>query len=482
MDRSSAQERVPTIDDLRVKLCYICREEESYDDPADPPRLWTHPCKCTLVAHESCLLHWIKTQQQDHGRARNALKCPQCGDRYEIVSENPPALQILDFVNRALSRFGRVVTACCFGTLVLSCGAGVYFVCTSYGAFALREFLGEEMYAVLLTDDPKRWPWHAFINLPLIPLGLIASRTSFVTGMSPLLPLLFAWPTSVPVSPHVNFNPPTHAALWPPPPALICALFPVVRALYNRLRARVTHAVMRTVPQPPPPPPPAGQANRFELRINAHLLVERAGRDPAPAPAAVPGEPGPPQAPIEADQQPQGHGHAHIEVEHDGPGPGQAPIEEDAAAAAARTIRVTGASIGRIVGGALVLPSVARVMGAALLRLSHVMPLVRALIAPRPPLTRGRGIVGLWGASVAQQSGFGGHLMALTRLLLTGSSTWVASDPVWWRNALGLGLFLVAKDGVKILHLWLAKQELESRHVKSKTFAGVDLAGLDLID
>jgi hypothetical protein len=38
------------------------------------------------------------------------------------------------------------------------------------------------------------------------------------------------------------------------------------------------------------------------------------------------------------------------------------------------------------------------------------------------------------------------------------------------------------KDGLKILHLRLAKRELEERHIKNKTFSGVDLAGLDLVE
>ncbi|TFY75349.1 hypothetical protein EWM64_g8663 [Hericium alpestre] len=63
-----------------------------------------------------------------------------------------------------------------------------------------------------------------------------------------------------------------------------------------------------------------------------------------------------------------------------------------------------------------------------------------------------------------------------------GSRLWLESDPVWWRNLLGLGVFIVAKDCVKLLHLWLAKQELESRHVKNRSFAGVDVSGLDLIN
>jgi len=68
------------------------------------------------------------------------------------------------------------------------------------------------------------------------------------------------------------------------------------------------------------------------------------------------------------------------------------------------------------------------------------------------------------------------------RGLLATSQEWATSDPVWWRNTLGLGIFLVVKDGLKLLHLWLAKRELEERHIKNKSFAGIDLTGLELVE
>ena len=140
MNENTQNLREPTVDDLRVKLCYICREEERYDstlynlrathilisflDRPDPPPVWTHPCKCTLVAHESCLRHWINTQQRDLGRSRGELKCPQCGAWYEFEGYNPRILRILNSVNRTLSRSGRVIIVLCAGTVIVSFGAG----------------------------------------------------------------------------------------------------------------------------------------------------------------------------------------------------------------------------------------------------------------------------------------------------------------------------------------------------------------------
>lgn len=39
-----------------------------------------------------------------------------------------------------------------------------------------------------------------------------------------------------------------------------------------------------------------------------------------------------------------------------------------------------------------------------------------------------------------------------------------------------------AKDCVQLLHLWYAKAELGSRTIRNKSFEGVDVLELDLID
>jgi hypothetical protein len=115
-----------------IVRCYMLAHTPTPDSiqiilgPPHPPTVWTHPCKCTLVAHESCLLHWIKTQQREFGRSRGDLKCPQCGELYEFEGFNPRVLRIFNTVNRTLSRSGRIVTACCIGTVIISSGAGEF--------------------------------------------------------------------------------------------------------------------------------------------------------------------------------------------------------------------------------------------------------------------------------------------------------------------------------------------------------------------
>ena len=53
---------------------------------------------------------------------------------------------------------------------------------------------------------------------------------------------------------------------------------------------------------------------------------------------------------------------------------------------------------------------------------------------------------------------------------------------VWQMSRTDARFSVKAKDGFKILHLWLAKKELEERHIKNRSFAGIDLTGLDLIE
>ena len=125
----------------------------------------------TLIAHESCLLQWIQTSQADTSRAANALKCPQCGATYELESDNPMPLRILDAGNKGLSVLGRMVTAAGLTAVVVSFGtgtyrhcssicpslfcAGIYVLSTGYGAYALHQFLGKEYVLSLLEHTLK---------------------------------------------------------------------------------------------------------------------------------------------------------------------------------------------------------------------------------------------------------------------------------------------------------------------------------------
>jgi hypothetical protein len=196
------------------------------------------------------------------------------------------------------------------------------------------------------------------------------------------------------------------------------------------------------------------------------------------------------------------------------------------------TIHLSGSSLGRLIGGALVVPEISNIMGSMLFRLSAHSSLLRRFLAIRPrmlkgppprewwmnfpPIGSGTG-TGMW--SIVGRLGL--SLKLIFGLLWGGSQTWIECDPVWWGKfpallplflycleltyvSLGgetpldwafLSLYVViiissrdltsvrsqAKDCIQLLHLWLAKRELESRRVKNKSFEGVDIRELDLI-
>ncbi|KAI0632917.1 hypothetical protein C8Q77DRAFT_1120476 [Trametes polyzona] len=502
-DQQAVEEWVPTVNDLRVKRCYICYEEEFYDNPEDPPRAWTHPCSCTLVAHESCLLQWIKSSQQDPARANKALKCPQCGATYELESDNPLLLRILNALNGALSATATIVGFTCG---IASFGITIYVVSTSYGAYAVKEFIGEEMFNLLLTDDPGKWPPHAYIHLPIIPFSLILSRTGLFDSL-PMVPLLLTWATTPPInaSSSASLVPPSlsnfwglirgrpedgtpfsPALNWPPTPFMITVLFPFIRIAYRRAFHRLTTWVMGS----------ANAESSTLSRVRRIILAMNEG--PAQMRVRIgvnvqrPNGQAQPRANADANNA---NANAPAEAAA-GAGEAAAPADnvlddapEDVVADAERTLHVTTSSLTRFIGGALLIPTIANRMGALLFRLSRHSSFLRLFLAirerPAQLPTPNLRIQLFPRPGPDGQAGFlrqfSGGVLAGINVLAGGTPTWNAHDPVWWRNAVGLGVFVFTKDCIRLLHLWLTKRELESRRVKNRSFAGVDIKELDLI-
>lgn len=463
----------------QVKLCYICREEEHYDsacailgllpllmiiaDPSNPPVAWVHPCQCTLVAHESCLLNWVRSAQQDAARARNALKCPQCGAIYKIESDNPFVLRLLNNLNASISMAGKAVTVFGAVSVVVSCGFGTSYelvlarppdsLCRAvYLAHVVRSVrcpgvLGEgnvrfidtassrtyssrflARYEVLLTDDPINWPWHAFLNLPLIPLSLILSRTRYFDSV-PIYPLYLAWTTTPAqalladnsrLSSMANYT--VQPVLrWPPSPLMVALSMPFVTRLYRQLMTRMKHWLLG--PQPTENLP----LRRIELALN---------------------EGGPAlHVRIAADLEPEDE-HEHDDGAEaaepaaggavEGEGGAQEERVEDPVAVAEQTVRVTGTSLGRFIGGALMIPKISNWMGSVLLSLSQRSTWLRKFLGVRPPLRFGRDWAGAgplvgdidWRrGSVLHQ--LGTNLRTLIGVLCGGTKVWVDADPVW---------------------------------------------------
>lgn len=293
------------------------------------------------------------------------------------------------------------------------------------------------MYDLLLTEDPTNWPWHCYLNLPLIPLALIISRLPFNSSITPLVPLLLAWPTSTPVRnkdrivlSRWSFPAPTQREMfpllpsWPPPPVLLgLFIYPSVRITYNRLFSQFSRWVLNSQPEA------TDTAQRMILALDdddpfLRIRINANGEE----------RNGQPQLNGQGQQE-RGAGVANNNPNADADADAVAP---DAAAAAENTIRVSGTSLGRLIGGALIIPRISSVMGMLLYRLSKYSPLLRRFLAVRPPLPQDIrpsltgtmideetwrnmspmkriSVAGLMGLSVAWR----------------GTPVWAECDPVW---------------------------------------------------
>ncbi|KAJ7456941.1 hypothetical protein FB451DRAFT_1142846 [Mycena latifolia] len=457
-------DRPPTLADLRVKLCYICRDEEK--DATVPPRAWVHPCNCTLVAHESCLLEWIKSSEGT-GREASARQCPQCKTQYEVESKNPTVLRVLRVIDKNLARVDFAFYLAGFYFVLRA----VYRAHIGYGAWALRKYIGDEVFELLFTDDRANWPLVAKLNVILIPAGLILSRLGLNYTLSALLA---TWPTFafLPFS-HAgalldDLDAPSKAGTglpWPPSPLIFgFVLLPVCRRLYAHYFTRFSHWVLGTQPAPPRAGAAARGANPGIRGFLQRFLddMERAADVRA---AAANGDAGAP---------------ANNANANGGDGDGRDAV-----------VTVDLRRAGRILGGALLVPLIANAMGGLLHRLSKHFDLLKRFLAvrpawsgflPPPPLRR------YTPAEIWQRASGGGKepLNAGRTLKFVLRAVWGdirkldECDPVWWRNSIGFGLFVVAKDFLQLLHLWLSQREMASRRVKSRDFSGVDIRELDL--
>ena len=158
----------------------------------------------------------------------------------------------------------------------------------------------------------------------------------------------------------------------------------------------------------------------------------------------------------------------NAEVQEEQRGQGQQPPEEAvpneaAVAAAEQLIEVDTSSLGRRIGGALLIPSISSSMGSLLLQLSKRSYWLKRFLAVRGggPVAGGLGVgegtrrflpplFGMWshpknweGTGWARQMGLGMRLVL--GATWNGTRTWAEADPVWWRNAVGLGLFIVVR-------------------------------------
>lgn len=272
--------------------------------------------------------------------------------------------------------------------------------------------LNDRRFDLILTEDPANWPWHAYVNLPIIPFSLIMSRTTLWRGaVSPLVPLFLAWPTTLPirekrVDPQTwlriqRMTPPVHTLpslmSWPPAPIVATIFLPLLQNAYRNLFLRLHHWVLNSEPSSEPP------AQMFPWRLEI-----RFGRDAE-------------DAPNEEGREEENRANQPQNREGEG--------NQDPVAAAERFQSISSASVGRFVGGALLIPRISNFMGSLLFRLSKHSELLRKLLAIRPPLKEK--LDGFSAGEVGSVKDLGQAAKAAFRVLVGGTRTWTEADPVW---------------------------------------------------
>jgi hypothetical protein len=235
---------------------------------------------------------------------------------------------------------------------------------------------------------------------------------------------------------HVSLWPLDPAPLWPPSPTLLCCCYPIINTLYARAYGRLSRYVLD------------GKPATLALPRPIRRLIWAFGGDVEGAAIHIDIQRDDPQ-----DQLPAQPGDENIG--------GDAADGQNNVEVAEHTVRITGSSLGRVLGSALALPAVARVFGSLLLRISRHSRIMRRILALRENITptiykwefgegnSNGGVIGaIKRAAIGEVVGTRhlstfGALRIFFRTITFGHRVWLESDPVWWRNTLGLGLFIV---------------------------------------
>ncbi|KAI9714073.1 MAG: hypothetical protein M1812_006520 [Candelaria pacifica] len=209
------------------RKCWICLTDETEDTPLSSE--WRSPCPCALTAHEACLLDWIADLEAPTSRKRTStpakILCPQC--KSEITVARPRSF-VIECV-RALERISGRLILPGVGLVVSGC---VYAGCVVYGVHTINRIFGSEDMRLIVNPESFAKSWRLKLGLPLIPVVLVASRTTLADSVLPLLPILFFATQNV-----------KRARLglghWPPSAAMSLAVLPYLRGGYNEVYEKV---------------------------------------------------------------------------------------------------------------------------------------------------------------------------------------------------------------------------------------------------
>lgn len=345
-----------------------------------------------------------------------------------------------------------------------------------------------------------------YFDIPLIPFALILSRLRFLDRAMMWLPTIVAFPiTHVPfATASLNWTQPyaptwtwrnarqAHmipARIYPPGPALTILLVPWVRVAYLTFKRKVTRRVLsRFMRKTRQNNQGEGQQQRprgadFRRRViivgSENHLVDAAGLGDVGVDAQGQPREVPPGADAVDDDTP-----FDVEDEEQG-GDGNAMQQ---------TIYVTPQSLGRLCLGALSTPLIANVMGRLLAKMAGWSYWLRRLLGMRLKPAVDSIALSLKSSSKYNSKTPLGQLFS-SGSALRSSEDFIEEerfmygqyddlDPVWFRNAIGAGLFIVAKDAIQLsfryLRLSHASAGTKRTTILDRPFEGSMIDNLEL--
>ena len=308
-----------------------------------------------------------------------------------------------------------------------------------------------------------------WVDIPLVPFVLVASHLPIFANFSTWIPTLVALPVTNGPSPmRGTLMLPRYQALpprqYPPSPVMTALFVPWIRVIYFTLKRLVYRAVLNPV-TPTQRPEEGGDENT--RRTPRTVIV---GQNPEEV-ELVDGE---------------NNGNADTyETLEDGSivrqrgwfGEEVLYLDDmqdqflDQAPDMPQTIFITYYGLAKLVVGALSLPAIANVMGSLLGLSAKYSGLLAAVLGMSQHISV-RSVLDLnwfdifWPREPDLRS-----LEDTSPFFKDAPVNYDDLDPVWYRNAVGAGLYIVLKDSFALLYRYLKKKRRGKMHIKDLPFS-----------
>lgn len=360
----------------------------------------------------------------------------------------------------------------------IAAGGAIWTAATAYGCLAIRLFLGRNAARRTLSG---RWPWHFWVDIPLIPIMLVASSLPILANFSTWLPTLIALPISSAPMPTrraiMMYRYSTEALLprsYPPSPVLTTLMLPWLRVIYLTLKRQIYRSVLSS----PAPRQPRATNDDSRRRMR--------GRVPPPRMVIV-GD-GTEGAQLVDGINTIEDGDTYETLEDGSIVPRGNWVNEQGMpldeleyrvfdeAELPETIYVSCYSLSKLLVQSLAFPFITSFMGGILGATSKYSPTLRKILGIAPGIEPQPGCESWTNLPWMQQQERSTNVPFVAR---GAEPLWVDDlsavyddlDPVWYRNALGGMLYLLIKDSLVLLYCFLRKKQHRQQRIKDLPFS-----------